>query len=134
MTTRTIALAAALMALHGAAAAQTGDGQGWRAQVFDGLAGGSPVCAAVLQDPADARIDAGIQWAFNSARAGELPDGYLSVHPDLRPAGSSLVVDGGRGIALEAGADGYLYSAPPVAFTLIGFTAAAEAARRACGG
>ena len=155
---RTVALAAILVGLHGAATAQTDEGQIWRASVFQGLAGGSAVCAAVLHDPADARIDAGIHWAFNSARSGELPDGYLSVHPDLGQAGNSLVVDGGRSITLDTGPDGYLYSPPgsvpaiggalrrglaaelrggsaaPVTFTLIGFTAAADAARRACAG
>ena len=157
MIDRLVSAALGALVTMGMTASAAAD-QSWVARTFDGLAGGRPVCAAVLRDAANPALDGGIQWAFNSARLGNLPDGYLSVHPDLHAVGTVLRVDGSALPALEIGPDGYLYNhhadgaavvaalrrgiqasletgaSGPVVFSLIGFTAAEQAARQACGG
>lgn len=155
------ALAAALLVLTLASAApgraQDEPGQAWVSHTFPTLADGLPVCSAVLSDPDDPEMDGAVQWAFNTARRDALPRGYLSIAPGLLPLGQMLVIDNTWRIPLEVGPDGYLYAAAgdiPTAldalrrglearvgdtpgsgtFTLVGFTAATDAARQACGG
>ena len=104
----------------------------------------------------------GVHWAYNAARRNELPGGYLSIGPafaDGMTAGT-VVVDGYARFSLDLGEDGYAYGEPAQAgelfaalrrgrraevtltgsngndrleLSLIGFTAATEASRRACG-
>ena len=155
------AVAATVLALALAtaapASAQDAAEQAWVEHTFPTLADGLPVCAAVLADPDDPEMDGAVQWAFNTARRDALPNGYLSIAPGLLPLGQTLVIDNARRIPLEMGPDGYLYVAAADIqtvldalrrglearvgdtpgsgrFTLVGFTAATEAARQACGG
>ena len=110
----------------------------------------------------DAAATDGIHWAYNAARRDELPGGYLSIGPAFTGGmtAGTVVVDGYARFSLDVGADGYAYGEPGQAgelfaalrrgrraevtltgsdsndrleISLIGFTAATEASRRACG-
>ena len=137
------------------AIAQTDNGQAWVSRQFQ-APGGETLCSAMLVDPTNATLNTAVHWVFNDARRDALPTGYLSVHPDAGVADTTIVVDGVRRFALAPGPDGFVYMDPADAaglwaalrgglaaeiagpagglpISLIGFTAATNQARAACG-